>query len=242
MQMGFFDSHFAYRRFSACCDHLTSSRSHTDHSSEACSAIQKSIAQQSPGGKLPPFDRRPFTPALFDDALRDSSDLDPHQIGIPLNSFLSALSLKVGIQLTELYFPLFKLFSPENVTGPAPVRYTCSVASKRATFAPLSYQCYRFQDLFLLMSSRLRPEQQRVYDELWVSRRMDLAMQYADLSNDLRFRNRAASELWELTRTHEASYRLQLAECYDELLFQQYPSEGCRLRCLTDDDWRKVLR
>lgn len=164
-QAGYFDTHFSARRMWKCCDLLRSDAYRAPHSADFCGQLEEMEARSS----LPRFDRGKFDPRTLHDANRE---WDPHQIGLPLNSFLQALAKGTGRTLPEFYFPLFRDL-PRLV---AKTRYTCSAPKLGNDVPPREIDVHTFADVFQALRASLNGAEQGLFDRLWAKHRMDLGM------------------------------------------------------------------
>jgi hypothetical protein len=158
----FFDPLYSTRKLVSCCKYLAAhpqSPGVDENSRSLCEGVRQVESV------LPPLDRRTeFDPAEY---ARNPRDFDPHQVGIPLNSFFRALD-------QELAIPARGLLMSALWTVTASDRLTCDLPAAGVTAArSVSVRVTSFAHVLARMRDLVSSEKQAEFDE--ISRRHQLS-------------------------------------------------------------------
>lgn len=174
---GAFDLLESRRRVVACCDEPANAADPDARVRGACDFMRRALRREYP--VVPAFDASALDPATAYAIPPRASHipLDPHQIGIPLNSFLLELSRETGRGLEDLYLSALLDFSLEKPGVPDP---------GTRNFAALGHtlHAHRLRDVFRVVRASLLPRDVAVFDRLWKKHGLEKAMRLADASDD----------------------------------------------------------
>jgi hypothetical protein len=163
-QGGYFDNFFGLRRMHQCCStHPGGGWSHP-RIVQACSMIEKTYEQWV---GTTHYDRKPLD--LSPRQLEISPILDPHQIGIPVNSFLLDLSQRLGVPALDLYFTALREFDTDATRR----EYGCSALLVQGLVAPFLIRSFTPDQILDAIRARLAAEQKLVFDALYEKHRLD---------------------------------------------------------------------
>ena len=187
---GYFELDFSGRRLNQCClsQEGQTVAKRDPHWKNACAIIVKGVPQD-PQWHL---DRKPLDPYSV-----DMNKLDPHQIGIPINSFLGSLSRELDIALSDLVVPALWLASDETYQN----TYSCAIPLDLDAATTLQQQ--NFSAFFKALRNSLNIAQKAIYDKLWVRHGLSIAVVLA---------NRDAKDLAKTSAIY--ALRQKLAECF----------------------------
>jgi len=162
--MGYFDNYFSNRRIKACCESLKTKGKLNSRTRGICgdNFMKKTI---------PPMDRSPLVVPEEKELRKFGSlisKIDPHQYGIPLNSFFYALSRRTGHSMKDLLVPAIR--DGENKS----IRLKCEMQKDGVTYFEGEKAVPSFAQMVKSAREQMRTESdRRVFDELWKSHAMD---------------------------------------------------------------------
>ncbi len=219
--MSYFDNLFHSRRISACCKFLKSQHNLSDFAFYTCNANKRRFPENS----FPAFNHQ----KLSSIAKWDFNKIDPHQIGLPLNSFLLEVSELSGQPFGSSLLALLNSLTVESVTG----QYECQMPEYPGTpkwetniLNPTIFftQLRNIVDLEIGQTNTAN---------LWKKHRIDIAVNLAASDTTGTIRNKS------VLSNFTSKYPLHpcIADLYSDLFPNSYSSNvpadpRCRKECL----------
>jgi len=162
--MGYFDNYFSNRRVKACCESLKAKGKLNSRTKGICddNFMKKTI---------PPMDRSRLVVSEAKELSRFGSvisKIDPHQYGIPLNSFFYALSRRTGRPMKDLLMPAIRVGLDKSI------QLKCEMQKDGVTYFEGEKTVPSFAQMVRSAREQMRTESdRRIFDELWKSHAMD---------------------------------------------------------------------
>jgi hypothetical protein len=162
--VGYFTADYTPRRFLKCCASLDKENAQTPHSKDLCTQFKAKNLDV-----LPPFNQTRLSAQYYADHY---NDIDPHQIGIPINSFLRTLKEQTGLDVYRM------LYQAMWIAGKVPVgEYHCSIPKLTSLVPDESESNHSMQDVFTAFRSMFVGKESDIFSLLWEKHSMDIVME-----------------------------------------------------------------
>lgn len=169
MSEEFFTLTWSKRSLLSCCKQILGRTPSKPHWGEVCKDIISKSTQESP---LPPVDRQNlFEPSRY---LKDPMLFDPHQLGIPINSFLKDLHERSGLDANALFIEAFRSASTE---GPDYSQFRCKVPKLNALIPSVLISQVSMGTVLNRLKQNYNSNQQLVFEQLWQKHGLDKAVE-----------------------------------------------------------------
>lgn len=168
----FFHTSYSNSKLLACCEFLDSTLTHTPHSQLTCGALKAT----QPERPLKPLDLSIFSPENT-----SMQSIDPHQVGIVINSFLLQLSEQLGQRPLPL---LLRAITRSEKSGIGQAFFQCHTL--RQPEKVVTVNILSLEGVFKEMRSEGGEDGLKAFDRLWNYYSMEKGMYYSRMSEDFR--------------------------------------------------------
>lgn len=230
--IGEFDRYASLRKLNSCCDSFETSAQQTVYGRRLCAEVRHKI-QLSP---LRPYISTPFDPTQVTLARAmsglttipdDAVIYDPHQLGIPITSFLSELrdAYRVGGSL------LVDFLSKANAVTYG-INFTCTVDALPGDTKMQTH--YRAGKVLQALRERFAPiDGGVIFDQLWTAHALDVGVQFDE---NLIFAQAGVDSESEFLRDIQGlgsdNETPEQRQCFDEFDSGMISSTFCRVSCV----------
>lgn len=214
-QFGDFDFDAHSHKLINCCQE---NANHTEEFKNICDGLF--VGEDGEVALPGAFDQEPFSIKKMSE-----KNIDPHRIGIPINSFLKSLGQKVKKNLAAEFIKI--------LNQPMKLNFSCGLPGSKLAIQKVTVPAYSLKDIMDKLKQTLMPEQQNLFQKLWIKHDLATAVALDVLDQPARSETLAREHFINLLEKPSDSFLKKKKFCREALVKWKVFGviAGCEITC-----------